>query len=52
MGKPGMLQAKGSQRVGHDLVTKQPPPQQHSFDAPTTWSLLKNPYFPGSSLTS
>ena len=33
----------GSQRVGHDLATEQPPPQQqHSFDVPTTWSLLNN----------
>ena len=25
-GKPGMLQSMGSQRVGHDLATKPPPP--------------------------
>ena len=25
--KPGRLQSVGSQRVGHDLVTKPPPPQ-------------------------
>ena len=25
-GKPGVLQSMGSQRVGHDLATKQQPP--------------------------
>ena len=28
-GKPGVLQSMGSQRVGHDWATKQPPPEHH-----------------------
>jgi len=30
-GKSGVLQSMGSQRVGHDLVTKQQPPPSRSF---------------------
>ena len=30
-GKSAVLQSMGSQRVGHDLVTKQPPPPSRSF---------------------
>ena len=38
---PGMLQSIGSQRVGHDLVTKQQ--QQRTWNSQRTWNTLINP---------
>ena len=37
-GKPGLLQFMGSQRIRHDLVTKQPPPL-----VSTTQGTLRSP---------
>ena len=42
-GEPGGLQSTGSQRVGHNQVTKPPPPSMHKPLLPHETSCLANP---------